>query len=186
MPRRIEISLAVARTNAWQEFWADRTGEPRVITRSIRSGRRTPSSSAYIPPTVPDYHYTAKGSVDFFQVALKLQDRFARASRIRPDPGEERLMPEPFAEFRQWSEREIPGHEAGNHHHSFAITVINVWTRMMDRIAPEEGHRFYWKAEFEKRVDQRRTPRDRRRLHRICRQAVPHLPPPERAELRPM
>src|SRR5260370_31803181 len=47
---------------------------------------------------------------------------------------------------------------------------------MMDRIAPEEGRRFYWKTEFEKRVDQRRTPRDWRGLHRICRQAVPHLP----------
>src|SRR5260370_21831925 len=47
---------------------------------------------------------------------------------------------------------------------------------MMDRIAPEEGRRFYWKAEFEKRVDQLRTPRDWRGLHRICRQAVPHLP----------
>src|SRR5260370_40769461 len=47
---------------------------------------------------------------------------------------------------------------------------------MMDRIAPHKGRRFYWKAEFEKRVDQRRTPRDQRGLHRICRQVVPHLP----------
>src|SRR5260370_42620745 len=47
---------------------------------------------------------------------------------------------------------------------------------MIDPVAPEEGRHFYRKAAFEKGVDQRRTPRDRRRLRRICRQAVPHLP----------
>jgi len=109
--------------------------------------------------------------MDFFQAALEVQDHLARASRIRPDSGEERLMPERFAEFRQWSKREISGHEAGNHHHSFAIALIDVLVRTIYRMAPPEGRRFYWKAEFEKGVEQRRTPRDRRGLNRICRRS---------------